>query len=194
MVEYCSKLNKDFPYDESSNFVAIGCKCLSNKNTYEEMDNCKHQEMLYDPHLTSYLQKSISNENDISEKRINSVKNALNEKDYENICNLQLLKFYNPEDYHDLGYKDNIDDKNNKKEKYKKNEINEKDGKDEKNDIDSISEKVEENEKDEKDYIDDLDEKDDKFDIFINKFKNESYLININFIILLFQLIINFNL
>ena len=52
--------------------------------------------MLLDPSLLSYIYRVIfNNKNNISLDRINAAKEALVSKNYENICNLQLLKFTN---------------------------------------------------------------------------------------------------
>lgn len=97
LVEYCSRLNKDFPYKEYSNFIALGCKCIDEKNNfyYEKFNDCDHQKMLIDPSLLSYLNKIIFNQNIINNHRIKAAKEALTKKNYENICNLQLLEFSN---------------------------------------------------------------------------------------------------
>jgi hypothetical protein len=97
LVEYCSRLNKDFPYKESSNFIALGCKCLDKKtNSYEnDFEDCNHQKMLLDPDLISYLYKIISNDTKITEDRKKAIEEAFEEKDYENICNLKLLNYSN---------------------------------------------------------------------------------------------------
>ena len=102
LVEYCSRLNKDFPYKEYSNFIALGCKCINEqKNSYKDnFDNCDHQKMLLDPSLLSYINKIIYNkkENQINEDRKRAAKEVLIEKNYENICNFQLLKYSNTTD------------------------------------------------------------------------------------------------
>ena len=98
LVEYCSKLSKDFPFDESSNFTALGCKCLKD-NEYSNLDECGHQQMLFDPSLLSYLKQIISiEEEEITNDRIASAKKALEEKDvdYEFKCNVKLVNLVDP--------------------------------------------------------------------------------------------------
>ena len=97
LVEYCSKLIQNKHYGESSKFVPLDCKCLKDDGkTYTDFDDCDHQKMLLDPSLLSYIYRVIfNNKNNISLDRINAAKEALVTKNYENICNLQLLKFTN---------------------------------------------------------------------------------------------------
>ena len=56
--------------------------------------------MLLDPKLLSYINKIIYNkkENQINEDRKRAAKEVLIEKNYENICNFQLLKYSNTTD------------------------------------------------------------------------------------------------
>ena len=51
--------------------------------------------MLLDTELISYLNKIISKDTKITEDRIKAAKEAFEEKDYENICNLKLLYYSN---------------------------------------------------------------------------------------------------
>ena len=91
LVEYCSRLNKDFPLKDDSNFIALGCKCLNKDNIYEKnFEDCDHQKMLLDSNLLSFLQKIISKETIISKDRINAAKAVFDNKDYLKICNEQL--------------------------------------------------------------------------------------------------------
>ena len=94
LVEYCSKLYNDFPFNETNNnFIALGCNCLKN-NSYSNLDDCSHQDMLFDQHLLSYLKNIASTENEISNDRINAAKRSINRvdnEDYEKICNLNLF-------------------------------------------------------------------------------------------------------
>ena len=102
LVEYCSRLNKDFPYNEYRNFIALGCKCINEKNnSYKDnFADCDHQKMLLDPSLLSYINKIIYNKKEykISEDRKKAAEEVLIVKNYENICNKQLLKYSNTTD------------------------------------------------------------------------------------------------
>ena len=94
LVEYCSKLYKDFPFNETNNnFIALGCNCLKN-NSYTNLGYCSHQDMLFDEYLLSYLKSVTSTENEITNDRINAAKRAINQvdnEDYEKRCNLNLF-------------------------------------------------------------------------------------------------------
>ena len=98
LVEYCSKLSNDFPYNESSNFIALGCDCLKD-DRYSKLEECGHQEMLFDPNLLSYLKQIAEIEEEITDGRINAAKAVLNEpdKDYEMLCNIKLRNLADPE-------------------------------------------------------------------------------------------------
>ena len=100
LVEYCSRLKDSFPYNESwnDNFIALGCKCIKNDNNYNGgFDDCDHQKMLLALNLLSYINKIVSNDEIvINEDRMNSAKEILNEKNYENICNEKLLELIKP--------------------------------------------------------------------------------------------------
>lgn len=98
LVEFCSKLQKDFPYNESNNYIALGCECLKDDNTYKDTETCTHLYMLFDSYLLSYLNKVVSNDSLISKDRIKAANQTLNEKDYEEICNAKLLDIANPDD------------------------------------------------------------------------------------------------
>ena len=54
LVEYCSKLSANFPYNEDNNFISLGCECLK-KDKYNDLDNCNHQYMLFDSNIFSYI-------------------------------------------------------------------------------------------------------------------------------------------
>ena len=97
LVEYCSKLNNDFKYNETSNFIALGCNCLKD-NKYSKLEECGHQEMLFDPNLLSYLKKISEIDDDITEDRKNAVEKVLTEPniDYEMLCNKKLLDLVDP--------------------------------------------------------------------------------------------------
>ena len=98
LVEYCSKLSNDFPYNESSNFIALGCDCLKD-GKYSKLEECGHQEMLFDPNLLSYLKQVAEIEEEITDDRINAAKLVLNEpdKEYEMLCNVKLRNLADPE-------------------------------------------------------------------------------------------------
>ena len=94
LVEYCSRLNKDFPLENTSNFIALGCKCLNSSNVYKkDFENCNHQKMLLDSNLLSFLQKTISKESNITNERIIAAKAVSGNKDYQKICDEQLYIF-----------------------------------------------------------------------------------------------------
>lgn len=97
LVEYCSKLNNYFPFNESNNFIALGCDCLKN-NEYTKIEECGHQEMLFDTYLISYLKQTTQKEEEVTEDRINAAKKALNETDvdYEMKCNIKLVNLVEP--------------------------------------------------------------------------------------------------
>ena len=109
LVEFCSKLQNDFPYNETNNFVGLGCSCLKNNN-YKDIDECEHQSMLSDTNLLSYLKNVFSNDVNITQDRINAANQSLNEKNYEEICNVKLLNLVNPNNSTDLNLDDNDDD------------------------------------------------------------------------------------
>ena len=93
LVEYCSKLSNDYPYNESNNFIALGCGCLKN-NEYSNLDDCNHQYMLFDSNIIDYIKNVSSNETNITTDRINAAQNALevtNMTQYEQRCNLDLV-------------------------------------------------------------------------------------------------------
>ena len=93
LIEYCSRLHKDFPYNKDSNFISIGCQCLNEDNLYEKFGGCNHQMMLLDTNLISLLSKIIKEESNITEDRIMAAKSIFEKKDYEKICNKQLYTF-----------------------------------------------------------------------------------------------------
>ena len=97
LVEYCSKLSKDFPYNESSNFIALGCDCLKDK-TYSKLEECGHQQMLFDTNLLSYLKQVAEIEEEITDDRIKAAKAVLDEpkKEYEMLCNEKLKDLADP--------------------------------------------------------------------------------------------------
>lgn len=127
LVEYCSKLYNDFPFSESSNFIALGCSCLIN-NTYNNLGECSHQNMLFDPYLLSYLKNVISNEKEIKDDRISAAERAVNlidNEDYENKCNLNLLHLADPseivDDLNEEGEKEEINTDDFNKDNGQKN-------------------------------------------------------------------------
>ena len=127
LVEYCSKLYNDFPFSESSNFIALGCSCLIN-NTYNNLGECSHQNMLFDPYLLSYLKNVISNEKEIKDDRISASERAVNlidNEDYENKCNLNLLHLADPseivDDLNEEGGKEEINTDDFNKDNGQKN-------------------------------------------------------------------------
>ena len=94
LIEYCSRLKDDFPLKEDSNFIALGCKCLNEKNLYDnEFDKCNHQKMLLDEYLIKFLHKITSKGSNITEDRIKAAKAVLENKDYSKICDDQLFIF-----------------------------------------------------------------------------------------------------
>lgn len=98
LVEYCSKLSSDFPYDESSNFIALGCNCLKN-GQYKDIDECGHQKMIFDPNLLSYIKQIAEIDEEITEDRKAAANKVLKEPniDYEMNCNKKLLNLVDPE-------------------------------------------------------------------------------------------------
>ena len=93
LVEYCSRLKDNFPNNDNSKFIALGCKCLNKNNMYEDFDNCDHQKMLLDTYLLSFLQQITSIEISLTEDRIIAAKAVLEKKNYQKICDDQLFIF-----------------------------------------------------------------------------------------------------
>ena len=83
LVEYCSRLKDNFPNNDNSKFIALGCKCLNKNNMYEDFDNCDHQKMLLDTYLLSFLQQITSIEISLTEDRIIAAKAVLEKKNYQ---------------------------------------------------------------------------------------------------------------
>ena len=104
LVEYCSKLSKDFPYNETNNFIALGCGCLEN-NEYNNLDDCSHQSMLFDSNIITYIKNVSSNETNITNDRVNAAKRALSINDmtqYEQKCNLVLVHLADSSEYSNI--------------------------------------------------------------------------------------------
>ena len=81
-------------------------------NTYNNLGECSHQDMLFDPYLLSYLKNVVSTGKEIKDDRISAAERAVNlidNEDYENKCNLNLLHLADPSEI--------VDDLNEEEEK-----------------------------------------------------------------------------
>ena len=95
LIQYCSRLaNSDL---NIKNFRAISCKCLDSNNEYgNDLDQCGHQNMLFDDKLYEYIYDEINlDTNNETERTISeAIENYKNQnRDYMNECNEKLVIF-----------------------------------------------------------------------------------------------------
>ena len=105
LIEFCSRLGKNsqYVYDptKEQNFAALSCDCINaNTNMYHNENSCSHGIMISDSSFMKYVFSVIDDpkeENIFNNDRVRAYYNFKENKNYENLCNEELISLLDSE-------------------------------------------------------------------------------------------------